>query len=56
MFVFKGKIPLNGYVFDGQNADPLRFALLNGSGLVYLRGKGTVTMKDGTTLSLPQGE
>jgi hypothetical protein len=40
-------------IFEGETSDPLTFAFLQGIGLVYLHGTGSVTLKDGTKRSFP---
>jgi len=49
---FKGRVPVNGYVFDSDKQDPLIFVALRQYGFVYLRGTGTVTSPDGKQLDL----
>jgi hypothetical protein len=48
-----GKVSYNGYVFDSDENSPLQFKL-DKSGYVYIAGKGSVTMPDGTTVTLPK--
>jgi hypothetical protein len=51
---FKGQVTnIMGFNFDGDPKDCLRFLLVEGHGLVYLYGKGRVTLKDGSQVSLP---
>ena len=50
---FKGKIYLNGITFRGDDIDPLVFTVLDNVGLVYVRGKGSVILKDGREAFLP---
>ncbi|MCX5799951.1 MAG: hypothetical protein NTX17_00980 [Candidatus Eisenbacteria bacterium] len=50
---FRGKITYKGCTFNGDQQDPLSFALLDGKGLVYVTGKGKVTLKDGREVTLP---
>jgi hypothetical protein len=45
-----------GYVFEGDRDDPLTFRVMNMSGrkyLVYLGGKGRVTLEDGAEVDFP---
>lgn len=52
---FKGRVEnIGGFTFEGNKSDPLRFILVEGRGLVYLYGSGTVKLKDGTIVSLPR--
>ncbi len=48
-----GKVPYSGYVFDSDEKSPLQFKV-DKSGYVYVAGKGSVTMPDGTTITLPK--
>lgn len=50
---FKGKVDALGLMIDGDNADPLVFVLWKGSGLVYVKGKGNVTLANGSIVNLP---
>lgn len=49
---FEGKVLLKGFTFEGDEQDPLTFILLE-KGLVYVTGKGKVTLKDGRLIALP---
>lgn len=53
---FKKKVFREGYTFEGDENEPLSFILLPEFGLVYLTGKGKVTLKDGKTITLPTKE
>jgi hypothetical protein len=48
-----GRIAMAGFTFEGEPLDPLSFVLVAGRGLVYLAGRGTVTLTDGTVARLP---
>lgn len=52
---FSGKDKLEGLDqhFSSNAEDPLRFVLVEGKGLVYLYGKGVVTLANGTAIRLP---
>lgn len=50
---FKGKVPFQGAQFDGDTTDPLTFLMIQSAGFVYVHGKGRVTLKDGSTVVLP---
>ncbi|MCX5886029.1 MAG: hypothetical protein NT096_09005 [Proteobacteria bacterium] len=41
-----------GYVFEGDETDPLTFRCTYGKGYVYVGGKGSVTLKDGKRVAL----
>jgi hypothetical protein len=45
--VVRVKVGLDGYVFEGNESDPLTFRCVAGKGYVYVSGKGRVTTKDG---------
>ena len=45
---FLGEIPFGGCVFRGAKDDPLTFGVVAGLGYVYLRGRGTVVLEDGS--------
>lgn len=49
-----GRLNFGGYTFDSDKDDPLQFMVTRDKGYVYIKGKGTVTMPDGTTVLLPQ--
>jgi len=49
---FGGKVTLKGVIFEGEKDDPLAFVLLD-NGLVYIMGKGKVTLNDGKSVVLP---
>jgi hypothetical protein len=49
-----GKIEIDPYVFESDAQDPLVFKVDATKGLVYLRGRGTVTMPDGRQVKLPK--
>jgi tol-pal system protein YbgF len=42
----QGHLADRGYGFRGEELDPLTFLLVNGAGLVYLHGKGSVSTRD----------
>jgi len=49
-----GKLNIMGYVFDGDQNDPLQFKIDKNRGYVYLKGKGTVTLPNKETVVLPK--
>lgn len=49
---FEGKVSLKGFTFEGDEQDPLTFIMLE-DGLVYVAGKGKVTLRDGKSVTLP---
>ena len=49
---FGGKVTLKGVIFEGEKDDPLAFVLLD-NGLVYITGKGKVTLNNGKSVVLP---
>jgi hypothetical protein len=42
-----------GYRIDGDTKEPIAFVLLDKTGMVYVAGKGKVTLKNGTVVTLP---
>jgi hypothetical protein len=50
---WKGNITYAGYTFASDPNDPLQFQVTRDKGYVYIKGKGTVTMRDGTVVELP---
>lgn len=42
-----------GHMIEGDVKEPLAFVLLDGMGMVYVTGKGKVTLKNGTLVTLP---
>ncbi|MFC1798599.1 OmpH family outer membrane protein [Thermodesulfobacteriota bacterium] len=50
---FKGTHKIKKYLFVGNKKDPLAFLLLKDKGLVYINGKGTVRLSDGSLVNLP---
>jgi tetratricopeptide (TPR) repeat protein len=50
---FRGTVHTRGFSFYGDNSDILRFMLLYNVGLVYMYGKGNVTMPDGKVVNFP---
>lgn len=44
---------LNSVVFQSAQGDILHFGVIDGMGLVYLRGSGKVTLPNGTAVNLP---
>lgn len=53
---FEGTISLEGITFNtfkGDKIDPLIFTLLENLGLVYIRGKGSVILRDRREVFLP---
>lgn len=53
---FKGEVLFEGVTFRGEEDEPLAFILLKDTGLVYVTGKGKVTLKDGSSITLPVKE
>ena len=47
-----GKIDMAGYVFEGDRTDPLIFRVDRGLGYVFVRGAGSVRLKNGEKISL----
>ena len=59
-YIFVGKSVINlvdgsTYIFEGDPSEPITFVLLAEQGLVYLDGKGQVTLDDGEIVKLPCG-
>lgn len=50
---YKGKVSFDGYTFDSDEASPLQFRV-DKTGYVYIAGKGSITMPDGSIVSLPK--
>ena len=50
---WKGRLTYAEHVFDSDNESPLQFMVDKDEGYVYLGGKGTVTLPDGTVITLP---
>jgi hypothetical protein len=50
---YEGKIIYNGYTFDSDVSSPLQFRV-DKTGYVYVAGKGSITIPDGTIISLPK--
>jgi len=50
---YKGKVAFDGYTFESDGASPLQFEV-DKTNYVYVTGKGTITMPDGTIVSLPK--
>lgn len=50
---WKGRLTYADHVFDSDNKSPLQFMVDEDKGYVYLGGKGTVTLPDGTSITLP---
>ncbi len=55
VYCFKGIVPeiVPDVTFVGDREDPFYFGLLEGRGLTYLIGRGTVEMASGDTIHLP---
>lgn len=52
---FKGRVTdIMGFDFVGKENDPLRFILVDGYGLMYLYGNGSVVLKDGKVVTFPK--
>ncbi len=49
-----GKLTYAGYTFASDANDPLQFVVDQYKGYAYVKGKGTVTFPDGTTVTLPR--
>lgn len=47
-----GRSSYAGYVFDSDKKDPLQF-MSTEEGYVYVKGKGTITLPDGSVVQLP---
>ena len=58
VFTFRGEVRdfFSNVTFSGDAQSPLRFALLKGSGLTYLCGRGTVKTFDGNLIQLPRSK
>ncbi len=52
VYRFISKIEYYGYLFDSNEDEPLTFILLEKYGLVYLHGKGKVTLKNGKIVNI----
>jgi protein-disulfide isomerase len=50
-----GKVSISGYLFDSDEQSPLQFRVGKG-GYAYVAGKGSVTMPDGTVVTLGGGK
>jgi tetratricopeptide (TPR) repeat protein len=57
---FSGRFRLGGFLsgesailVNGNENNPLAFALIENIGMVYLYGSGSITLEDGTTVELP---
>jgi len=50
---FRGRVKLNGSTVESAQNENLSFILLEEAGLVYLTGRGTVTLGDGRVVHLP---
>ena len=48
-----GKLTYADYTFDSDENDPLQFVIDEHKGYVYVTGKGTVTLPDGSEVTLP---
>jgi len=53
-WVFWGKVELPQATFDSDKDSPLTFKMVKDKGLVYVRGRGTVTQKSGKVTRLGQ--
>lgn len=53
---FVGTVKLFGFTFESSVDEPLGFVLWESDGLVYLNGKGRVTLRDGSTITFPTGD
>ena len=53
MHIWVGTATYSGYTFASDEGDPLQFQVTRDRGYVYLQGKGTVRMPDGTVVHLP---
>lgn len=52
--LYEGKVSLPGVTFEGDPKYPLTFLMTKNNGLVFLCGRGTVTLKDGNVTNLGQ--
>lgn len=48
-----GELTYAGHTFASDDGDPLQFLIDEHKGYVYVAGKGTVTLPDGTSVTLP---
>ncbi len=53
---WEGRLTYANHVFDSDDENPLQFVVDKDKGYVYLGGKGTVTLPDGTAVTLPAGD
>jgi len=51
-YTFLGNVRLVKHLFASDVKDPLVFKLVKHKGFVYLKGKGTVTLPDGVTVTI----
>ncbi len=51
-----GELTYAGYTFASDDNDPLQFTVDEEKGYVYIAGKGTVTLPDGTSVTLPSAD
>jgi hypothetical protein len=49
-----GKLTYAGYTFASDENDPLQFVVDKNKGYAYIKGKGAVTLPDGTIVPLPR--
>jgi len=52
--VWVGRCSVGDYVFDGSRWSPLTFRIDKDKGYAYIKGRGTVTLPDGKSISLPR--
>lgn len=53
MYTFIGTVRLAKHVFSSDEKEPLVFKLVKDKGLLYLKGKGKVTLPDGKSITVP---
>lgn len=53
IYTFIGTVRLMKHVFTSDEKNPLVFKLVKDKGLVHLKGKGTVELPDGKSISIP---
>ena len=52
-YTFLGNVRLLKHQFESDEKDPLVFKLVKDKGLLYLKGKGKVTLPDGKIVTIP---
>jgi hypothetical protein len=51
--IYQGKVVIGKLIFDSDSKSPLTFKVDKDKGYLYIKGKGKVTLADGTVKSLP---